>query len=111
FNCNPWSPGYRLAVETTFTDQCYHLYRAYGFADTFPAAGNEDSLAAYTHHGFAGERYTWAHFHLAGRIDWILKLDGAHRIHTQSCFIARDQAHPRYPSDHYPVVADVLLST
>lgn len=109
FNCNPWSPGYRLAVETTFTDQCYHRFRARGFADTFLTAGNEDSLAAYTHHGFLGERYTWAHFHLAGRIDWILTLDGTQHIRTKACLIARDQAHPRYPSDHYPVVAEVLL--
>ena len=76
FNCNPWAPGYRVHVETTFTDACYHLLRAYGFADTFLDAGGEDSAATFTFHGFEGERYWAANHHMAGRIDWILTLDG-----------------------------------
>lgn len=57
FNCNPWSPSYRIHVETTFTDVTYHLLRAAGFADTFLTSGGEDSAAAFTFHGFEGAQY------------------------------------------------------
>jgi endonuclease/exonuclease/phosphatase family metal-dependent hydrolase len=107
FNCNPWAPSYRIHVETTFTDVCYHLLRAYGFTDTFLAAGGEDSPASFTFHGFEGARYWAAKHHMAGRIDWILTLDGARAIETTSCLIVRDAELPRYPSDHYPVLVDL----
>lgn len=109
FNCNPWSPSYRVHVDTTFTDTCYHLFRAAGFKDTFLEAGGEDSAAAFTFHGFEGMRYWAARHHMAGRIDWILTLDGERRVVTTSYITARDQAPPVYPSDHYPVVAEVVL--
>jgi len=46
---------------------------------------------------------------MAGRIDWILTLDGSSSIRTQNYLVARDQEPPVYPSDHYPVVADLML--
>lgn len=110
FNSNPWSPGYRGSVDSTFTDRSYHILRAHGFEDPYLAAGNEDCEAAHTYHGFEGEGYSWAQHHLAGRIDWILTLDGAQRLRTTSCTIARDHAHPLYPSDHYPVIADLTMT-
>jgi endonuclease/exonuclease/phosphatase family metal-dependent hydrolase len=109
FNCNPCAPSYRVHVETTFTDACYHLLRASGFADTFLAAGGEDSAPSFTFHGFEGARYWAANHHMAGRIDWILTLDGASSVQTKECLIARDAEPPVYPSDHYPVVADLVL--
>jgi endonuclease/exonuclease/phosphatase family metal-dependent hydrolase len=109
FNCNPWSPGYRIHVESTFTDVSYHLLRAYGFTDTFLAVGGEDSVASFTFHGFEGVRCWAAQHHMAGRIDWILTLDGARPVRPLTCLIARDQAPPVFPSDHYPVVADIDL--
>ncbi len=111
FNCNPWSPGYRVYVETTFTDRCYHMLRAYGFADAFLEAGGEDSPATFTFHGFEGDRYWAARHHMAGRIDWILTLDGTRRILTRSYVLVRDHASQVYPSDHYPVVADLELTS
>ena len=87
----------------------YHLLRAYGFADTFLDAGGEDSAATFTFHGFDGERYWAANHHMAGRIDWILTLDGASSVQTKACVIVRDAEPPFYPSDHYPVVADLDL--
>ena len=107
FNCNPWAPGYRLQVETTFTDVCYHLLRAYGFADTFLATGGEDSAASFTFHGFEGACYWAAKHHMAGRIDWVLTLDEAAALQTTSYLIVRDAEPPRYPSDHYPVLVDL----
>jgi endonuclease/exonuclease/phosphatase family metal-dependent hydrolase len=109
FNCNPWSPGYRIHVATTFTDVSYHLLRAYGFTDAFLVVGGEDSAASFTFHGFKGTAYWAAQHHMAGRIDWILTLDGARSVRPLTCFIARDQAPPVFPSDHYPVVADIDL--
>lgn len=111
FNCNPWSPGYRIHVETTFTDECYHLLRAAGFVDTFLATGGEDSEAAFTFHGFEGDRYWAARHHMAGRIDWILTMDGRQRLRTQRYILARDQEPPVYPSDHYPVIADLVIES
>jgi endonuclease/exonuclease/phosphatase family metal-dependent hydrolase len=109
FNCNPWSPGYRIHVETTFTDVSYHILRAYGFADAFLAVGGEDSAASFTFHGFEGAGYWPARHHMAGRIDWVLTLDGARPMRPLTCLIAHDQEPPVYPSDHYPVVADLEL--
>ena len=111
FNCNPWSPGYRAHVETTFTDVSYHQLRAAGFIDTFLANGGEDSTAAFTFHGFEGAQYWAARHHMAGRIDWILTLDGSSPIRTHGYVVAKDQQPPMYPSDHYPVIADLLLET
>jgi hypothetical protein len=96
-------------VETTFADACYHLLRAYGFADTFLAAGGEDSAASFSFHGFEGARYWAANHHMAGRIDWILTLDGASSVQTTERLIARDAEPPVYPSDHFPIVADLVL--
>jgi hypothetical protein len=79
-------------VETTFTDACYHLLRVYGFADTFLAAGGEDSAASFSFHDFEGARYWAANHHMAGRIDWILTLDGASSVQTTECLIARRRA-------------------
>lgn len=109
FTCNPWSPSYRIYVETTFTDVSYHLLRAFGFADTFLAVGGEDSVASFTFHGFEGARYWAARHHMAGRIDWILTLDGARPVQALNYLMARDQEPPVFPSDHYPVVADIDL--
>jgi endonuclease/exonuclease/phosphatase family metal-dependent hydrolase len=109
FNCNPWSPSYRMHVETTFTDMSYHVLRAYGFTDAFLAVGGEDSVASFTFHGFEGARYWAARHHMAGRIDWILTLDGARSARPLSYLIARDQESPVFPSDHYPVIADIEL--
>ena len=46
FNCNSWASSYRISFETAFTDACYHLLRASGFADTFLVAGGEDTTAS-----------------------------------------------------------------
>jgi endonuclease/exonuclease/phosphatase family metal-dependent hydrolase len=109
FNSNPWSPGYRARVDTTFTDVSYHIVRAAGFKDAFLEAGGEDSAASFTYHGFEGIAYWAAEHHMAGRIDWILTLDGRASVRTRTCAIVRDASPPVYPSDHYPVVAEVTL--
>jgi endonuclease/exonuclease/phosphatase family metal-dependent hydrolase len=98
FNCNPWHEPYRT-------------FLSHGFTDTYRAAGHGDSAASSTLHGFRGAGYfalEWGG-ELYWRVDWVLTRDGAARLQATSCTIARDAEPPVYPSDHYPVVAEVLL--
>ena len=97
FNCRPRSPAYRSFVEN-------------GFVDTYLAASNEDAGGEHTFHAFKGSRYRDARPHLGPRrIDWILLKDPLHRLRVVSHYIVRDHAGERYPSDHYPVLADLAL--
>jgi endonuclease/exonuclease/phosphatase family metal-dependent hydrolase len=98
FNDNPWSPAYRNFIEA-------------GFTDTYRAAGHADSLRSSTFHGYKGTGYfalEWGE-NLFWRVDWILTRDGARRIQTLASAILRDAEPPLYPSDHYPIVSEMLL--
>ena len=90
----------------------YELYRAGGFTDAYLAAGNEESRGANSFHRFLGDRFElWADRESA-RIDWVLardSRDGRWRFRVRSCAIIRDAAPPLYPSDHYPVLAELRL--
>ncbi len=83
----------------------YNLFRDYGFVDTFDEAGLHDAPDINTYHHFLGRGFP----SLGYRIDWILTLDGAQRWQTRACQIIRDEAPPLYPSDHYPVLAEIAL--
>ncbi len=96
FNCNPGSTTYRFFME-------------HGFVDTYLAAGNEDSEDSNTFHGFAGEQFSPVDHHMVVRIDWILTRDGVQSLQTVSCVIVRDAEPPLYPSDHYPVLAELKM--
>jgi endonuclease/exonuclease/phosphatase family metal-dependent hydrolase len=98
FNCNPWSSA-------------YNHFQANGFTDTYRAAGNADSVDSSTYHGYAGQQYfalEWG-AELFWRVDWILTRDGTQRLQTSSSTIVRDAAPPIYPSDHYPVVSELVV--
>ena len=61
FNCNPWSAA-------------YNIFAAGGFTDTYRAAGQADSVASSTFHGYRGQQYfslEWGG-ELFWRVDWIL---------------------------------------
>jgi endonuclease/exonuclease/phosphatase family metal-dependent hydrolase len=97
FNCRPGTPVYRGFAEG-------------GFVDTYLAAGNEDRGNANTFHAFKGSRYREARPGLGPRrIDWILLKDPRRRIRVRSHSIVRDHhEEPEvYPSDHYPVLAEL----
>ncbi len=98
FNCNPWDPAYRIFMRN-------------GFTDAYRAAGNADTEASSTFHGFRGKDYFGLEWggSIFWRVDWILTRDGASRAQTTACTIVRDAEPPLYPSDHYPVVAEVML--
>jgi endonuclease/exonuclease/phosphatase family metal-dependent hydrolase len=98
FNCNPWSAA-------------YNHFLANGYTDTYRAAGNADSVDSSTFHGFAGRQYfalEWG-AELFWRVDWILTRDGTRRLQTSSSTIVQDAAPPIYPSDHYPVVSELVV--
>jgi endonuclease/exonuclease/phosphatase family metal-dependent hydrolase len=97
FNCTPDSLPYSNFMED-------------GFVDTYLAAGS-DTGDAGTFHAFEGSRYT-ERSHGPERIDWVLLRDPRHRIRVLSQLTVRD--HDResgiYPSDHYPVLAELVLA-
>lgn len=95
FNCEPGSAAYQTFIRA-------------GFADAHLLAGNEP---INTFHAFAGERYRPRPGREA-RIDWILLRDSpddGRRWEARSCEVVRDAEPPVYPSDHYPVVAELSL--
>ena len=97
FNCRPGTPVYRNFVEG-------------GFVDTYLAAGNEDTVDANTFHGFKGTSYREKRPGLGPRrIDWILLKDPLGGIRAVSHSIVRDhdEGSAVYPSDHYPVLAEL----
>ena len=98
FNCRPGTP-------------VYHNFVNGGFVDTFLAAGNEDTRDANTFHAFEGARYREARPGLGPRrIDWILLRDPHRRIRVASHSIVRDHDEESgvHPSDHYPVLAELV---
>jgi endonuclease/exonuclease/phosphatase family metal-dependent hydrolase len=97
FNSRPGSPTYRSFAEA-------------GYVDTYLAAGNEDTEEANTFHAFEGARFRDAHPERGPRrLDWILLKDPRDRLRTESHRIVRDadERSGLYPSDHYPVLAEL----
>lgn len=90
FNCDPKSAA-------------YSLYRENGFVDAY--AGQPDDT---TFHGFLGAAYDgreWGGAAWFWRVDWIL----ARGLQVRSCQIVKDAQPPLYPSDHYPVIAELRI--
>ncbi len=100
FNCRPDSLPYRNLVEG-------------GFVDTYLAAGNQDKEDTNTFHAFEGARYRDARPSLGPRrIDWILLKDPQRHIRAVSqSTIVRDHDEGAHPSDHYPVLAELMPAT
>ncbi|GHO89297.1 endonuclease/exonuclease/phosphatase family protein [Dictyobacter formicarum] len=97
FNCDPDSPPHRLWLQ-------------HDFIDSYRATGHEDNMQANTFHAF-----NWDKPSSSGktrgddilRMDWILVRDPAQKIRPVTCEIVRTARPPVYPSDHYPVVAQL----
>jgi endonuclease/exonuclease/phosphatase family metal-dependent hydrolase len=81
-----------------------------GFVETFRAAGNEDAGDAYTFHAFKSRWFKPSDTDKpVGRIDWIL-VKGNARVGPHEILRDGDEKTGRYPSDHYPVLAELSLS-
>jgi endonuclease/exonuclease/phosphatase family metal-dependent hydrolase len=109
FNSSRWLPDYDVHIAPVATDATYRIFQDNGFVDTYVAAGQQDSSVSNTFHAFEGSQYTPAHFYMTWRIDWILFRDSTHHLKTNSCTIIHDAQPPLYPSDHYPVLAELTL--
>ncbi len=94
FNCLPDSPAYQV-------------FQTAGFVDTYRAL--DGSSPANTYHGFLGPAYDPTPEN-SDRIDWILLRGWQGIAQLQSCEILRDGEPPIFPSDHYPVIADLNLN-
>jgi endonuclease/exonuclease/phosphatase family metal-dependent hydrolase len=81
----------------------YGLLAAAGFADTY---ANRPEV--HTFHRFQGETFVPV-VPVMLRLDRILTRDGEARLRTEGCAIVTDADPPLYPSDHYPVVASLVL--
>ena len=96
FNCNPGS-------------KTYGIYESAGFADVHRLAGNAPER---TFHRFEGEGFKPKKSPPPeGRLDWVLVREGsASGWEVRDCRTVRDGEPPVYPSDHYPVVAELRIS-
>lgn len=95
FNCEP-----RFKTREVFAHA--------GFLDAHLATGHPP---AKTFHAFRGEDFKGRDPSKEHRIDWVLLRDGARgeRWTVENYSIVRDAEPPLYPSDHYPIVADLAL--
>ncbi|MFW5690887.1 MAG: endonuclease/exonuclease/phosphatase family protein [Chloroflexota bacterium] len=114
FNSRAWAPVDEAAIDyppAVHRDALppggtvHKLFMQAGFRDTYCEAGNRDHLDMNTFHAFMGGGFPPC----ALRIDWILTHDGARRWHTRDYAIIRDHSGRVYPSDHYPVMANLVL--
>jgi endonuclease/exonuclease/phosphatase family metal-dependent hydrolase len=105
FNCNACQPP--QDGDADLADKNYRFLISSGFVDTYLAAGNRDSVHTNTFHGFVGGQFVPDPPGSVVRIDWLLTLDGAQRFQVSSATIIRDNAAPIYPSDHYPIMAEL----
>jgi len=81
-----------------------------GFAEAHLAAGHADDPArTFTYHGWRGTSFR-REGDAPVRIDWVLVRPGARTpARVVACDIVRDAAPPVYPSDHYPVIAEIAV--
>ena len=64
-------------------------------------------------YGFQGANYfalEWGD-QVYWRVDWLMLRSGQLPVQTTSCTIVHEAEPPIYVSDHYPVVAELLIGT
>ena len=88
FNCEPGSSAHRVLL-------------AAGYRDSFLESGKQDGQEEFTWHDLQGTRQPHA-----SRIDWIMLRSAEGELKAVACDIIRDSFEGRYPSDHFPVVAE-----
>ena len=110
FNCVPWLPEYGSPTGVVFEDTAYYEFQKNGFRDAYLETGQIDTSHSNTFHGFKGRDFSGSQHGMALRIDWILLRDGDFQLKTEQCDIIRDAEPPIYPSDHYPVIADIQFT-
>ena len=109
FNCNPWHPDVEdeAGAGSTFTNAIHQFFQTKAFFDSFFSAGLEDGARSNTYHGYEGAAYNLRDHHLAWRLDWILYRETQAGINVDKFQIVHDHDGDLYPSDHYPIFADI----
>lgn len=116
FNNHPYQPAKEPAKES---DQVWHdtAHRAFlegGFIDTYRAARGQDlpteDPADYTFHAYHGANIPADKVDDPWRMDWVLVHPGTATLTVHRHTIIRTAAPPIYPSDHYPVLAEITLA-
>jgi endonuclease/exonuclease/phosphatase family metal-dependent hydrolase len=79
----------------------YQDFHDSGYVDA--ASGNDTEISTY--HGYQGAAFP----HLGLRIDWILVKGGEDQVIPKRYTVVTDAQPPLYPSDHYPILADLEL--
>jgi len=87
FNDEPGSAVHRLLTAPEV-----------GLADTWEALGRPEGPGSFTHHGFTGKP-------AKTRMDWILI---SRDLAVTDARIVTDRDRGRYPSDHFPYVAEIV---
>ena len=90
--------------NTQPTSEAYAAFIKNGYVDTYLEAGETEEINTF--HGFRGDDFEWN----SGRIDWILARDAEQMIRSLSSQVILDAEPPLYPSDHYPVIAELELA-
>ncbi len=89
-----------------YRNNANEIFKAAGFTDTFIAGGNKDEPCVTTVHSYMQSAALLA---LNFRIDWILTQANGKEIRCESCEIITHAHPPLFPSDHYPVIADIEM--
>ncbi|WP_017304173.1 endonuclease/exonuclease/phosphatase family protein [Spirulina subsalsa] len=98
------------AGETlTSQDGVYETIGQAGFIDSYLVAGNKDRAGQHSVHNFLGAEYRVENSDLVHRIDWIWLQENQGKFAVKQCQILKDSEPPVYPSDHYPILAEVAL--
>lgn len=103
FNNHVYQPG------QGWSDTAHHAFLEGGFVDTYLAAGGSDGPEDYTFHAYYGQAIPDGKVDDPWRMDWVLVHPGTAKLTVQRHTILRNEAPPLYPSDHYPVLAEIEL--
>ncbi|MDB9312535.1 endonuclease/exonuclease/phosphatase family protein [Spirulina sp. CS-785/01] len=90
-------------------DGVYSLLINAEFKDIYLTVGNRDIPGQHTVHNFLGKGYGVEDQQEVHRIDWIMTLRGDRILTPKRCKIIEDAQPPLYPSDHYPVLAELEI--
>ena len=103
FNNHPYQP------DQGWHDTAHRAFLEGGFIDTYRAAGGMEKPEDYTYHAFYGKTIPEGKVSDPWRMDWVLVHPGSAQLTVHQHTILRDEAPPLYPSDHYPVQAEIEL--
>jgi exonuclease III len=88
----------------------YGIFKDGGFLDSYAITANTNGGRKNTFHGFEGEKFVTIEESASWRIDWVMVSNPTQSLQVKSCQTIRTAAPPIYPSDHYPVIADLEMA-